>query len=120
MYNDYQVIAKNIKYLREKRGYTQEQLAEAVGLSASHLSKVESGKRRIGMKAYLSILHILGAGEEDFISIATGKTMQNDFKQYQDIMKDCNEVEKRFLLDTLENLKLNMRMLMCDKCPVEA
>lgn len=64
MDKEFQVIANNIKYLREKKGYTQEQLAEAVDLSASHLSKVESGQRRIGMKAYLSILQVLGTEEE--------------------------------------------------------
>lgn len=32
MDKEFQVLAKNIKYLREKRGYTQEQLAKAAGL----------------------------------------------------------------------------------------
>ena len=119
MYNDFQIIAKNIKYLREKKGYTQEQLAEAANVSTSHLSKVESGQRRIDMKAYLSILQILGATEEEFISIAADKQKESDLKKYQDIMKDCNEAEKKFLLDTLENLKENLRVLMCDNRPVD-
>lgn len=100
MDKEFQVIAKNIKYLREKRGYTQEQLAEAAGLSVSHLSKVETGQRRIGMKAYLSILQELGAAESDFVSTAVD---ENSFKQYQALMEDCSEAEKRFLLDTLGN-----------------
>ena len=64
MDTEFQVIAKNIKCLREKKGYTQEQLAEATELSVSHLSKVESGQRRIGMRAYVSILQALGAAEK--------------------------------------------------------
>ena len=42
MYDDFQIISANLKYLREKSGYTQEQLAEITGLSVSHISKVRS------------------------------------------------------------------------------
>lgn len=42
MYDDFQIISANLKYLREKSGYTQEQLAEITGLSVSHISKVET------------------------------------------------------------------------------
>lgn len=42
---------------------------------------------------------------------------ENGFKQYQALMEDCSEAEKRFLLDTLGNLKINMRVLMCDNRP---
>ncbi|MEY8484657.1 helix-turn-helix transcriptional regulator [Lachnospiraceae bacterium 48-21] len=117
MDTEFQVIAKNIKFLREKMGYTQEQLAEATELSVSHLSKVESGQRRIGMRAYISILRVLGATEEEYIStMAEGET-GDDFKQYQNIMEDCNEAEKKFLLDTLENLKVNMKEFLCGNYP---
>ena len=103
-----QIIAKNIKYLREIRGYTQEQLAEAANLSVSHLSKVESGKRRIGMKAYLNILQIMEVTEEEFTTLATNEKKENGFIKFQDIFKDCNEVEKKFLLDTLKSIKENI------------
>lgn len=59
MYDDFQIISANLKYLREKSGYTQEQLAEITGLSVSHISKVEAGLRRVGMKTYISILQAL-------------------------------------------------------------
>ncbi len=70
MYDNFEIISKNIKYLREKKGYTQEQLAEAADLSVSHISKVESGQRRIGMKAYLTVLEALNVNEEDFIAFS--------------------------------------------------
>ena len=48
-------IAEEIKRLREERDMTQEELAESAEISLSHLSKVESGSRMIGMKTYLSV-----------------------------------------------------------------
>ena len=119
MDTEFQVIAKNIKYLREKKGYTQERLAEATELSVSHLSKVESGQRRIGMRAYVSILQVLGATEEEVISTMEGGEIESGFKQYQNIMRDCNEEEKKFRLNTLENLKINMKELICGSHPMK-
>ena len=52
-------ITENIRRAREERGLTQEALAELAGISHSHLSKVESGSRTIGMKTYIKILEAL-------------------------------------------------------------
>lgn len=75
MYDDFQIISANLKYLREKSGYTQEQLAEITGLSVSHISKVEAGLRRVGMKTYISILQALNVEWNDYINLA-GKGFQ--------------------------------------------
>ena len=68
MYDDFQIISANLKYLREKSGYTQEQLAEITGLSVSHISKVEAGLRRVGMKTYISILQALNVEGNDILT----------------------------------------------------
>ena len=111
MYDDFSIIAKNIKYLREKKGYTQEQLAEAANLSVSHVSKVESGQRRIGMKSYLAILNALNVKEEDFIVLTAMEEKSNVIKRIREIMQDCSETERNFLLNTLISIKQNMKIL---------
>ena len=40
----------NIRQYRLKRRMTQEQLAEAAGLSPSYISQIESGRKNIGME----------------------------------------------------------------------
>lgn len=111
MYDNFEIISKNIKKLREKKGYTQEQLAEAADLSVSHISKVESGQRRIGMKAYLTVLEVLNVNEEDFIALAAAEEQGNEIKKMQEIMQGCSEAERNFLLDTLTSIKQNMKIL---------
>ncbi|HIR94155.1 MAG TPA: helix-turn-helix transcriptional regulator [Candidatus Egerieimonas intestinavium] len=111
MYNDFQIISSNIKYLREKKGYTQEQLAEAADLSVSHLSKVESGQRRMGMKAYLTVLKALEVCEADYVNLASAPESDHHFRKYTEIMKDCSKSEQRFLLETLRIIKDNMGIL---------
>lgn len=78
MYDDFQIISANLKYLREKSGYTQEQLAEITGLSVSHISKVEAGLRRVGMKTYISILQALNVEGNDYINLAVKDSNENN------------------------------------------
>ena len=105
MYDDFQIISANLKYLREKSGYTQEQLAEITGLSVSHISKVEAGLRRVGMKTYISILQALNVEGNDYINLAVKDSNENNIKQYLAIFEGCSEAETKFLLNSLETIK---------------
>lgn len=42
----YEVVRKNIRKYRREKGFTQEQLAEAAGLSADYISEIESAKKQ--------------------------------------------------------------------------
>jgi transcriptional regulator with XRE-family HTH domain len=50
-----------IRYVREKKKKTQDQLAEAARISKGFLSDVENNKRDIGSQALLRIANALGA-----------------------------------------------------------
>lgn len=58
-----------IKVWREYRGLTQQQLAEAVGLSTSYLSQIESGKRTGTAEVLLSIAHALHLSLDDIVNL---------------------------------------------------
>ena len=49
-----------IQKYRIKSGYTQENLAEAVDLSTSYVSEIETGKKRPSMKTLEKIAAVLG------------------------------------------------------------
>lgn len=42
-------IAGNIRKAREKKGYSQEELAEVAGFSRSYYNEIETGKRNISL-----------------------------------------------------------------------
>ena len=57
-----------LRALRVKRGLTQSQLAAAVGLSPSHVSMIESGKREVRVNTMLDILDALGSSMCEFFN----------------------------------------------------
>ena len=97
-------ITENIRRAREERGLTQEALAELAGISHSHLSKVESGSRTIGMKTYIKILEALEVAV--LVSEADGTEKSIELlSRFLCILKECPELELQFYLDTIESMK---------------
>lgn len=56
-----------IKIWREYRGLTQEQLAQAAGISTPYLSQIETGKRRGTMEVLSAIAKTLQVSLDDIV-----------------------------------------------------
>lgn len=53
------LLGKNIRYYRDQKGYTQNQLAEIVDLSREYLADIELGLKRISLKKLFAIADAL-------------------------------------------------------------
>jgi putative transcriptional regulator len=51
--------------LREGRGYTQQTFSEAVGISRSHYSQIETGEKEPSLKVSLKIKRVLDYPYDD-------------------------------------------------------
>ncbi len=61
-------VGKRIEELREKRGYSQNRLAEWAGVSQTHLRRVELGEADITVGHLRLICDALGISLKDFFS----------------------------------------------------
>lgn len=98
-------IAYDIKRAREERGFTQEELAELAGISHSHLSKVETGTRAIGMKTYVKILEALEVTPVLVSEVERTEKNTELLLRFICILKECQETELQFYLDIIESMK---------------
>lgn len=104
------IIAEYIRQLREERGMSQEQLAELVGISVSHLSKVECGMRQIGMRTFVKILDSMDVSEEYIFQITGIQPCKHrGIYQFCNIIKDCSDKEIEMFLNTIGMMKENLR-----------
>lgn len=53
-------LGRNIRYWRQKRNLTQEQLAHRAGLTLNFVGQVERGKRGLSAKSLHRLSHALG------------------------------------------------------------
>jgi transcriptional regulator with XRE-family HTH domain len=55
-------FGRRVRSLREARGMSQEQLADAAGLHRTYLSSLERGQRNVGLDNVLTLARALGVG----------------------------------------------------------
>ena len=60
-------MAINLKEIRLKKGLTQSQLAEAVGVSRVTITKVELGTRNFSIATLLKVSEFLGVSSDNLL-----------------------------------------------------
>lgn len=69
-------LGRGLRHLRERRGLSQERLAELIGSNAASLSRIEAGSRDVLWSSITRLLDAMGAGLHDLadaITEASGK-----------------------------------------------
>jgi DNA-binding XRE family transcriptional regulator len=61
-------LGRRVRDLRNKKGWTQEQLAESARLTRVSIVAVEGGKQNISMDVVLRLANSLGTSPEDLLS----------------------------------------------------
>ena len=93
-------LGDNIRAFRKMKEITVEDLAEAVGISESHLKKIESGTRQPSMATYQRIVEILGI--KMVIDNQEETVKEKCLAKAQNILLDKTESEVKYLVGILE------------------
>ncbi|WP_178842427.1 helix-turn-helix domain-containing protein [uncultured Treponema sp.] len=56
---DYNSIGKRIRKYRWEKNISQEELAEAIGVSTTHMSHIETGSTKLSLSVFVKILEAL-------------------------------------------------------------
>lgn len=84
----------NIRFIRQKKGMTQKELAEKLGKTPQYISKIESSENPPKMKTLQSIADAL---DVQLIDVLFGYSEQREQKEYS--------------LESLENLRDHLRFM---------
>ena len=106
---DYKAIGKRIKIARIKADLTQEKLSEAVGVSPTHLSNIETGTTRVSLTTIVSIANALKVTADDLLCDSIIKAKVQIEKDIAVILEDCDEYEIRVIRDLAAAAKESLR-----------
>lgn len=85
------------------------ELSEAVGISESHLKKIEAGTRQPGIQTYQKIIAVLEA--DIVIENLTGTVIGDCTARAQKVFLKSTEAQAIFLVQVLEYMAENMKMI---------
>lgn len=106
---DYKAIGKRIKIARIKADFTQERLAEAVEISPTHMSNIETGTTRVSLSAIVNLANALSVTVDDLLCDSVVKSKVQFEKDIAAVLDDCDEHEIRIIKDMAQALKETLR-----------
>lgn len=106
---DYRAIGKRIKIARIKADLTQERLAEAVEISPTHLSNIETGTTRVSLTAIVNLANALSVTVDDLLCDSVIQAKPQFEKDIAALLEDCDEYEIRMVRDMAQALKDTLR-----------
>lgn len=106
---DYKAIGKRIKIARIKADLTQERLAEAVEISPTHMSNIETGTTRVSLSAIVNLANALSVTVDDLLCDSVVKAKVQFEKDIAAVLDDCDEHEIRIIKDMAQALKETLR-----------
>lgn len=102
---DNKEIGQRIKYRRQEKELSQEELADRVGSIAQYISKVETGTKTPSLEMLVLIANALDTTANDLLGENLTHNSSEIDKHLHDILWDCNADEKGILIKTLQHLK---------------
>lgn len=104
IYCDKEYIANIIQKARKEKGLKQSELAEKIGISEKHLSKIETGKNYPALDNFLKIIEVLDLSLKDFGLNSSKEASANKIK-LQKLINTASEKQINVYLEILESLE---------------
>ncbi len=91
-------LGTKIKRLRQKRGLTQEQLAEQMGIATRTLSGIEIGENFVTADTLEKVFEVLNVTSSELFAFDHIKPKED---LIQEIISDLNNIEDRDKIETI-------------------
>lgn len=105
---DYAVIGKNIRTIRKMRNLSQEQLAERIWISTTHMSHIETGSTKLSLAVLVDIAEALQVGTDELLSTQPFQEKNVIADEIRALVQSCTSAQAHFLLDLLRAAKISM------------
>ena len=104
---DYYKIGQMIRKLRKAHGLSQEELAEKVGISTTHMSHIETGNTKLSLPVFLDIAAALEVRTDDLLD-SPAVTTSHALEEIAAVLDRCTAQEARIIADIVQAAKRSM------------
>ena len=102
------MISEKIVQKRTELSLSQEQLAEKIWISTTHMSHIETGSTKLSLAVLVDIAEALQVGTDELLSTQPFIEKDNAATEIQALVQSCSAPQARVLLDLLRTAKLSM------------
>ena len=105
---DYYKIGQRIRLYRKQQGLSQEELAEKVNISTTHMSHIETANTKLSLPVWVDIAQVLGVRADDLLEDNLKCSLESTMKDLSWIIGQCSEKEAELILEIAKIVKSTM------------
>ena len=105
---DYYKIGQNIRKIRKAHGLSQEELAEKVNISTTHMSHIETGNTKLSLPVFIAIATALEVRTDDLLDNSTTATTSTSLDEIATVLDHCSAQQAKIIVDVVKATKLSM------------
>ncbi len=105
---DYYKIGQQIRKIRKAHGLSQEELAEKINISTTHMSHIETGNTKLSLPVFVDIATVLEVRTDDLLDFTPHAAKSVASEEVTSVLENCNAKQARVIADIVKSAKLSM------------
>lgn len=102
---DYYEIGQRIRKFRKARGLSQEQLAEKIGISTTHMSHIETANTKLSLPVFVSIAEVLEVHTDNLLYDNPRESVSTAANDVANVLEHCDARQARMIADIVKAAK---------------
>lgn len=94
---EYYKIGQQIRNIRKVRQLSQEELAEQVGISTTHMSHIETGNTKLSLPVLVKLASVLEVSTDDILCGTPERTRKETVGYIEEILDSCTLQQTRVI-----------------------
>lgn len=103
---DYYEIGQRIRKLRKAQGLSQEQLAEQIGISTTHMSHIETGNTKLSLPVLVDIANTLHSTTDELLFDTCNNQKQLAIDDIRDVLDRCSPQQAKIISEIIKSTKI--------------
>ena len=105
---DYYKIGQRIRKFRKAYRLSQEQLAEKVGISTTHMSHIETGNTKLSLPLFVKLANVLSIQTDELLYDTPQKNKTAIKGELEEILDSCSMQDIQIIEDVVKAVKVSL------------
>ena len=105
---DYYIIGQRIRKFRKAHSFSQEELAEKIGISTTHMSHIETGNTKLSLAVLVKIALALEVNTDDILFDQNIVNKSSLTDQIMKVLESCTPQELVIIYDIIKATQVSL------------
>ncbi len=102
---DYYQIGQRIRKIRKARGYSQEELAEKIGISTTHMSHIETANTKLSLPVFVTLAEVLEVEADTLLYDHPRENVSSSARELMQLLEHCDSKQAKITLEIARSVK---------------